>query len=139
MQIMNGNFYLLADKYTKYLQHFQLLEMYLVIRQVFINFIFSYFTYKFLFIDRLLYFVFNFRNIVYNLSISDFTEQRRLVWHSPENDVKMCVMKGKDDVSIDTSMFSNIIYAHTISNSKLEQTNNKFIMNMVNTTRQVIT
>lgn len=44
--------------------------------------------------------VFIFRNTVYNLSISDFTEQRRLVWHSPENDVKMCVMKGKDDVSI---------------------------------------
>lgn len=44
--------------------------------------------------------MFIFRNTVYNLSISDFTEQRRLVWHSPENDVKMCVMKGKDDVSI---------------------------------------
>lgn len=41
-----------------------------------------------------------FRNVVYNLSIFDFTEQRRLVWYSPENDVKMCVVKGKDDVSI---------------------------------------
>lgn len=44
-------------------------------------------------------FTFLYRNIVYNISISDFTEQRRLIWHSPENDVKMCVMKGKDDVS----------------------------------------
>lgn len=45
-----------------------------------------------------------FRNVVYNLSIYDFTEQRRLVWYSPENDVKMCVVKGKDDVSIISSL-----------------------------------
>ncbi|XP_055903183.1 semaphorin-1A isoform X3 [Eupeodes corollae] len=37
------------------------------------------------------------RNVVYNLSIHDLTEQQRLLWSSPENDVKMCVMKGKDD------------------------------------------
>ncbi|XP_055681503.1 semaphorin-1A [Lutzomyia longipalpis] len=37
------------------------------------------------------------RNIVYNLSISDLTEQQRLEWYSPEDDVKMCVVKGKDE------------------------------------------
>ncbi|XP_055857492.1 semaphorin-1A isoform X3 [Episyrphus balteatus] len=37
------------------------------------------------------------RNVVYNLSIHDLTEQQRLLWSSPENDVKMCVMKGKDE------------------------------------------
>lgn len=42
---------------------------------------------------------FYFRNIVYNLSIHDFAEQQRLVWYSPEDDVKMCVVKGKDEVS----------------------------------------
>ncbi|CAH1640347.1 unnamed protein product [Spodoptera littoralis] len=39
------------------------------------------------------------RNVVYNLSLTDLTEQRRLVWYSPENDVKMCVVKGKDEES----------------------------------------
>ncbi|KAF9424911.1 hypothetical protein HW555_000212 [Spodoptera exigua] len=38
-------------------------------------------------------------NVVYNLSLTDLTEQRRLVWYSPENDVKMCVVKGKDEES----------------------------------------
>lgn len=52
-------------------------------------------------------FFYFFRNIVYNLSISDLSEQRRLVWHSPENDVKMCVMKGKDDVSIESIIIHN--------------------------------
>lgn len=37
------------------------------------------------------------RNIVYNLSISDLREQQRLSWYSNEPDVKMCVMKGKDE------------------------------------------
>lgn len=36
--------------------------------------------------------------MVYNLSLTDLQEQRRLVWYSPENDVKMCVVKGKDEV-----------------------------------------
>lgn len=40
------------------------------------------------------------RNVVYNLSLTDLTEQRRLVWYSPENDVKMCVVKGKDEVRL---------------------------------------
>uniref|UniRef100_W8ANI8 Semaphorin-2A n=1 Tax=Ceratitis capitata TaxID=7213 RepID=W8ANI8_CERCA len=35
------------------------------------------------------------RNIVYNLSIHDLTEQQRLVWQSTEDDVKMCIIKGK--------------------------------------------
>ncbi|XP_059060921.1 semaphorin-1A isoform X1 [Achroia grisella] len=39
------------------------------------------------------------RNVVYNLSLTDLTEQRRLVWYSPENDGKMCVVKGKDEES----------------------------------------
>lgn len=54
-----------------------------------------------------------FRNIVYNLSIADFTEQRRLEWYSPENDVKMCVMKGKDDVSINNDY--NLIFVYVAS------------------------
>ncbi|XP_065166880.1 semaphorin-1A isoform X2 [Atheta coriaria] len=37
------------------------------------------------------------RNLVYNLSLSNLVEQQRLTWFSNENDVKMCVMKGKDD------------------------------------------
>ncbi|EDS30352.1 semaphorin [Culex quinquefasciatus] len=36
-------------------------------------------------------------NIVYNLSIYDLSEQTRLVWYSSEDDIKMCVMKGKDE------------------------------------------
>ncbi|KAI8117621.1 Semaphorin-1A, partial [Lucilia cuprina] len=37
------------------------------------------------------------RNIVFNLSIHDLQEQQRLVWNSPEDDQKMCVVKGKDE------------------------------------------
>ncbi|KAL9927449.1 LOW QUALITY PROTEIN: semaphorin 1a [Glossina fuscipes fuscipes] len=37
------------------------------------------------------------RNIIYNLSIHDLNEQQRLVWYSPEDDQKMCVVKGKDE------------------------------------------
>lgn len=40
-----------------------------------------------------------FRNVIYNLSIFDLTEQQRLIWYSPEDDIKMCLVKGKDDVS----------------------------------------
>lgn len=40
------------------------------------------------------------RNIIYNLSIFDLTEQQKLVWYSPEDDVKMCVVKGKDEVNL---------------------------------------
>ncbi|KPJ03310.1 Semaphorin-1A [Papilio xuthus] len=40
-----------------------------------------------------------YRNVVYNLSLTDLTEQRRLVWYSPPNDVQMCVVKGKDEES----------------------------------------
>lgn len=36
--------------------------------------------------------------MVYNLSIADLSEQQRLDWHSPDSDVKMCVVKGKDEV-----------------------------------------
>lgn len=39
------------------------------------------------------------RNTVFNLSIHDLTEQQRLVWTSPEDDTKMCLVKGKDEVS----------------------------------------
>lgn len=39
------------------------------------------------------------RNVVYNLSIFDLTEQQKLIWYSPDDDVKMCVVKGKDEVS----------------------------------------
>lgn len=37
------------------------------------------------------------RNVIYNLSISDLTEQQRLDWYSPEEDIKMCVVKGRDE------------------------------------------
>lgn len=37
------------------------------------------------------------RNVVYNLSLTDLTEQQRLVWYSPDEAVKMCVVKGKDE------------------------------------------
>lgn len=37
------------------------------------------------------------RNVVYNLSLSDLTEQQRLTWFAAEQDAKMCVMKGKDE------------------------------------------
>jgi len=49
---------------------------------------------------QLLIFLFCFRNVVYNLTFSDLNEQQRLTWYSNEHDAKMCVMKGKDDVSI---------------------------------------
>lgn len=38
--------------------------------------------------------------MVYNLSIFDLTEQQRLNWYSPDDDVKMCVVKGRDEVII---------------------------------------
>lgn len=44
-------------------------------------------------------FFFYFRNLVYNLSLSELTEQQRLTWYSNDQDAKMCVMKGKDEVS----------------------------------------
>uniref|UniRef100_T1GNU1 Semaphorin-1A n=1 Tax=Megaselia scalaris TaxID=36166 RepID=T1GNU1_MEGSC len=37
------------------------------------------------------------RNVVYNLSIYDLSEQQRLVWKSSEDDIKMCIVKGKDE------------------------------------------
>lgn len=36
-------------------------------------------------------------NMVYNLSLTDLSEQARLSWYSPEDDVKMCLVKGKDE------------------------------------------
>ncbi|CAD6201382.1 GSCOCG00000185001-RA-CDS, partial [Cotesia congregata] len=37
------------------------------------------------------------RNLVHNLSLTDLTEQQRLTWYSSDTDVKMCVVKGKDE------------------------------------------
>ncbi|XP_037082709.1 semaphorin-1A-like isoform X1 [Pollicipes pollicipes] len=39
------------------------------------------------------------RNIVFNISLSDFTERReeRLEWHSEQQDVQLCIMKGLDE------------------------------------------
>uniref|UniRef100_A0A1A9ZD52 Uncharacterized protein n=1 Tax=Glossina pallidipes TaxID=7398 RepID=A0A1A9ZD52_GLOPL len=39
-------------------------------------------------------------NTIYNLSIHDLNEQQRLVWYSPEDDQKMCVVKGKDEIAV---------------------------------------
>lgn len=36
-------------------------------------------------------------NMVYNLSLTDLSEQARLSWYSPDDDVKMCLVKGKDE------------------------------------------
>lgn len=35
--------------------------------------------------------------MVYNLSLTDLSEQQRLSWYSPDDDVKMCLVKGKDE------------------------------------------
>lgn len=35
--------------------------------------------------------------MVYNLSLTDLSEQQRLSWYSPDEDVKMCLVKGKDE------------------------------------------
>uniref|UniRef100_A0A182MH20 Semaphorin-1A n=1 Tax=Anopheles culicifacies TaxID=139723 RepID=A0A182MH20_9DIPT len=37
------------------------------------------------------------RNIVYNLSIYDLAETTRLSWYSSDDDIKMCIVKGKDE------------------------------------------
>uniref|UniRef100_A0A0A9Y8X2 Semaphorin-1A n=1 Tax=Lygus hesperus TaxID=30085 RepID=A0A0A9Y8X2_LYGHE len=37
------------------------------------------------------------RNLVYNISIVDLSEAQKLQWYSPEDAVKMCVVKGKDE------------------------------------------
>ncbi|XP_049280162.1 semaphorin-1A-like isoform X1 [Anopheles funestus] len=37
------------------------------------------------------------RNIVYNLSIYDLVETTRLSWYSSDDDIKMCIVKGKDE------------------------------------------
>ncbi|XP_058804180.1 semaphorin-1A isoform X2 [Phymastichus coffea] len=37
------------------------------------------------------------RNLVHNLSLTDLTEHQRLTWYSPDGDVKMCQVKGKDE------------------------------------------
>lgn len=37
------------------------------------------------------------RNLVHNLSLADLTETQRLTWFSPDDDIQMCVMKGKDE------------------------------------------
>ena len=34
---------------------------------------------------------------MHNLSLTDLTEQQRLTWYSDEDDVKMCLVKGKDE------------------------------------------
>lgn len=34
---------------------------------------------------------------MHNLSLTDLTEQQRLIWYSSEEDVRMCVMKGSDE------------------------------------------
>ncbi|XP_046999148.1 semaphorin-1A [Schistocerca americana] len=37
------------------------------------------------------------RNLVHNLSLVDLSETQRLTWYSPDEDVKMCIVKGKDE------------------------------------------
>ncbi|KAL7041760.1 hypothetical protein ACKWTF_000880 [Chironomus riparius] len=51
------------------------------------------------------------RNVIYNLSIHDLTEQNRVLWHSTEDDIKMCLIKGKDEESC-----QNYIRILTITN-----------------------
>ena len=37
------------------------------------------------------------RNIIYNISLSSLEENRRLEWFSPDEDVKLCRLKGKSE------------------------------------------
>ncbi|XP_072157904.1 semaphorin-1A isoform X2 [Bemisia tabaci] len=37
------------------------------------------------------------RNLVHNLSLADLSENQRLVWYSPDDAIKICVVKGKDE------------------------------------------
>ena len=39
---------------------------------------------------------------MFNISLTDFTEHReeRLEWYSPEHDVRLCIMKGLNEVSL---------------------------------------
>ncbi|XP_046404618.1 semaphorin-1A [Ischnura elegans] len=37
------------------------------------------------------------RNLVYNLSLADLSENQRLTWYSTDEDMQMCVVKGKDE------------------------------------------
>ncbi|XP_050537990.1 semaphorin-1A-like isoform X2 [Daktulosphaira vitifoliae] len=37
------------------------------------------------------------RNMMYNLSLPDLTENQRLEWHSTDVDYKLCLVKGKDE------------------------------------------
>lgn len=39
------------------------------------------------------------RNLVYNLSLTDLSENQRLVWFSRPDDIEMCIVKGKDEES----------------------------------------
>ncbi|KAE8746551.1 hypothetical protein FOCC_FOCC006785, partial [Frankliniella occidentalis] len=39
------------------------------------------------------------RNLVYNLSLTDLSENQRLVWFSKPDDIEMCIVKGKDEES----------------------------------------
>lgn len=70
--------------------------------QYFYKFKLNYFI--IFFANLIVYYFLCYRNIIYNLSIFDLSEQQRLVWYSPEDDVKMCVVKGKDEVSQSVSI-----------------------------------
>lgn len=37
------------------------------------------------------------RNMIYNISLASLEENRRLEWYSPEEDVKLCRLKGKSE------------------------------------------
>jgi semaphorin 6 len=37
------------------------------------------------------------RNIVYNISLTSLQENKRLEWYSPDEDVRMCRLKGKSE------------------------------------------
>lgn len=43
---------------------------------------------------------------MYNVSLTEMQEQQRLTWFSNEHDAKMCVMKGKDEVSSEMEYLS---------------------------------
>lgn len=67
------------------------------------------------------------RNVIYNLSIFDLTENHKILWRSSEDDINMCLVKGKDEVSF----MVWVAYLYTTlagRNTKHEQKHETFII-----------
>lgn len=57
------------------------------------------------------------RNVIYNLSIADLSEQHKIIWRASEDDTNMCNVKGKDEVKFTVdgivSKAWNIFHSYT--------------------------